>query len=109
MFKKLAILIIVLLLLAGVGLWWIISSGGFSARQQPTALEAALARTARGMAIPSSAKETKNPVPLTQELMQEARRHFASEDAQELGLCSKARNGFGVIARARAQSFFDER
>ena len=40
-----------------------------------------MARTARGMAIPSSAKETKNPVPLTPELMQEARRHFADHCA----------------------------
>ncbi len=81
MLKKLAILVLVLIVLAGVGLWWIFSSGGFSARQQPTALEAILARMARGMAIPSSAKETKNPVPLTPELMQEARRHFADHCA----------------------------
>lgn len=79
--KKVAILVLVLLLLAGVGLWWIVSSGGFSARQQPTALEASLARAARGMAIPSSAKETKNPVLLTPDLMQEARRHFADHCA----------------------------
>lgn len=81
MFKKLAILILILVVLAGIGLWWLVSSGGFSARQQPTALEAALARTARGMAIPSEAKQTKNPVTLTPELMQEARRHFADHCA----------------------------
>ena len=77
MFKKLGILLLVLLLLGGIGLWWISSARGFSARQEPSSLEVTLARAARGMAMPSDAKETKNPIPLTPELMQEARRHFA--------------------------------
>jgi mono/diheme cytochrome c family protein len=81
MFKKLAILVLVLLLLAGIGLWWVKSAGGFSARQQPTRVEVSLAQAARAMSIPSDAKEMKNPVALTPELMQEARRHFADHCA----------------------------
>src|SRR5437016_1627360 len=77
MFKKLGILLLVLLLLSGIGLWWISSARGFSARQQPTSLEVTLARAARGMAVPVDDREMKNPLPLTPELMQEARRHFA--------------------------------
>jgi mono/diheme cytochrome c family protein len=77
MVKKLRILLVVVLLLGGLGFWWIRSARGFSAREQPTSLEATLARAARGMAIPAEAREMKNPVPLTPELMDEARRHFA--------------------------------
>jgi mono/diheme cytochrome c family protein len=77
MVKKLGILLLVLLVLGGIGFWWIGSARGFSARQQPTSLEVTLARAARGMAIPADAREMKNPLPLTPELMQEARRHFA--------------------------------
>ncbi len=77
MVKKLRVLLVVILVLAVVGLWWIKTSGGFSAREQPTWLESTLARSARGMAIPAEAKEKKNPVALTSELMTEARHHFA--------------------------------
>jgi mono/diheme cytochrome c family protein len=77
MVKKLRILLVVILVLGVIGLWWIKTARGFSAREQPTWVEATLARTARAMAIPAEAKDMKNPVPLTPELMEEARHHFA--------------------------------
>ncbi len=54
---------------------------GFSTRDQPSALETALARTARDWAIPASAKAAKNPFPSTAENLSEGREHFADHCA----------------------------
>jgi mono/diheme cytochrome c family protein len=79
--KKIRILVLVLLIFGVIGFFWLRSARGFSAREQPTWMEATLARTSRGMAMPSEAKDMKNPVALTPELMDEARRHFADHCA----------------------------
>lgn len=54
---------------------------GFSARDQPTALEVALARSMRLLAMPRAARTTKNPVPLSDEVLSEGRAHFADHCA----------------------------
>ncbi len=54
---------------------------GLSARAQPSALEAAIARNARKMAIPANAHNTKNPIPDSPEVQREARLHFADHCA----------------------------
>lgn len=54
---------------------------GLSARAKPSALEAAIARTARKMASPADAREQKNPIPDSPEAQQEARLHFADHCA----------------------------
>jgi mono/diheme cytochrome c family protein len=79
--KKLIILGLTVVILAGGGLLWIKSAEGFSARQEPMRLEALLARNTRHLAIPSASRNLKNPVPLTPDLMVEARRHFADHCA----------------------------
>jgi mono/diheme cytochrome c family protein len=63
---------------------------GFSARDQPSALETYVARTARSMAVPSRAKSEKNPFTASSELMSEGRAHFADHCA----ICH-ANNGSG--------------
>lgn len=63
---------------------------GFSARDQPSALETFVARTARRLAVPSTAKNEKNPFTASPELMTEARAHFADHCA----ICH-ANNGSG--------------
>jgi len=63
---------------------------GFSARDQPSALERYVARTARRLAVPSGAKSEKNPFTASPELMAEARAHFADHCA----VCH-ANNGSG--------------
>jgi mono/diheme cytochrome c family protein len=79
--KKIRILVLVLLIFGVIGFFWLRSARGFSAREQPTWMEATLARTSRGMAMPAESKDMKNPVALTPELMDEARRHFADHCA----------------------------
>jgi mono/diheme cytochrome c family protein len=54
---------------------------GLSARATPSALETAIARTARKMAAPSGARNTTNPVPDSPEVQREARLHFADHCA----------------------------
>jgi mono/diheme cytochrome c family protein len=63
---------------------------GFSARDQPSAPETYFARTARRLAVPSKAKNEKNPFAESPELMAEARAHFADHCA----ICH-ANNGSG--------------
>ena len=63
---------------------------GFSARDQPSAPETYVARTARRLAVPSNAKNEKNPFTPSPELMAEARAHFADHCA----ICH-ANNGSG--------------
>ncbi|MGH9690253.1 MAG: c-type cytochrome [Candidatus Acidiferrales bacterium] len=56
---------------------------GFSAREQPSHLERAIARTVRNLAIPSSARSEENPWKGldTPENLKEAREHFADHCA----------------------------
>jgi mono/diheme cytochrome c family protein len=54
---------------------------GLSAHAAPSALETAIARTARKMAAPSGAHNTKNPLPDSPEVQREARLHFADHCA----------------------------
>jgi mono/diheme cytochrome c family protein len=54
---------------------------GISARDQPTALEAFVARQMRDLAVPRSARQARNPVPATADVLAEARAHFADHCA----------------------------
>jgi mono/diheme cytochrome c family protein len=55
--------------------------GGLSARANPSALEIAMAREVRHMAIPKSARKLQNPVTDTPENLRDARLHFADHCA----------------------------
>src|SRR5713101_6358461 len=54
---------------------------GFSARDQPTAIEAFVARRLRHLAVPRSARQAKNPIPATPDVLAAARAHFADHCA----------------------------
>jgi mono/diheme cytochrome c family protein len=54
---------------------------GVSARDEPTALEVAMARRLRHLAIPRAARETKNPVASSPRVLGEGRSHFADHCA----------------------------
>ena len=54
---------------------------GLSARAKPSALETAIARSARKMAAPAGAHNTKNPIADSPEVQREARLHFADHCA----------------------------
>lgn len=66
--------------IAAVG-WVLFLRGGISARPDPLRLEAGLARRARSLLIPSSARDLRNPLPATPEVVAEGRAHFADHCA----------------------------
>jgi hypothetical protein len=68
-------------LIAGVALLARTLSYGLSARDEPTRIEHVLARAMRHYATPSDLRSRKNPVPLTPEVLAEARAHFADHCA----------------------------
>jgi mono/diheme cytochrome c family protein len=59
--------------------WW--TFDGFSARSQPSAVERGIARAVRRLAIPTRAREARNPVAFSAEVWEESRVHFADHCA----------------------------
>ncbi len=78
---RLILAVIGLVLLVVIIVGWIEVQNGFSARDNPTALEVFVARKVRMMAIPSDAKNQKTPYAATAEILTDARRHFADHCA----------------------------
>ena len=60
---------------------WLVMGRGFSTREQPTTVEVFLARGLRSLATPREAKNRKNPVALSSEVLSEAMAHFADHCA----------------------------
>jgi mono/diheme cytochrome c family protein len=84
MLKTLSRMLIAVLALAGAialaaGLSLI--RGGISAKATPGGFETAAARHIRALAIPRSARDMPNPVPLTPQVLAEGREHFADHCA----------------------------
>jgi mono/diheme cytochrome c family protein len=75
---------------------------GISARTRPTRAEAVLARGLRHFAVPSAARNRKNPVPETAEGLSEARRHFADHCASCHGNDGKGETEIGQNLYPRA-------
>jgi cytochrome c5 len=63
------------------GEFYIHNAQGFSAREQPGAMETGIARWARSAAIPSDAKSLANPVANSPEVLADARAHWADHCA----------------------------
>lgn len=54
---------------------------GFSARDEPSSVEAFMARTMRNLAVPAKARDMRNPVPSSPEAIREGMAHFADHCA----------------------------
>lgn len=78
---EVAFLALLALVVAAVIIGAVAIHHGFSARDQPTVLEAFVARTARRLATPASMKNARNPFTATPEMLSEARAHFADHCA----------------------------
>jgi len=68
---------------------------GVSARDEPTFIEAFVARRLRHLAVPRRMREEKNPVPLTAEVLAECRGHFADHCASCHGNDGRGRTQIG--------------
>src|SRR6266702_8977047 len=76
---KYLVLLLVVIRFAATG--WYFLSRGFSARTQPSLAETFVARRLRHLAIPRLAREAKNLVPASPEVLAEAMAHFADHCA----------------------------
>ena len=72
---------LLLLVVLAVGMLAYIRLHGFSARDEPGAAEAFVARRLRSFAMPSGARELVNPVALSPEVLRGAMEHFADHCA----------------------------
>lgn len=68
---------------------------GISARGQPTGIEATIARRLRHLAIPRGARDLKNPVPASPEVLRDAMAHFADHCASCHGNDGKGQTAIG--------------
>jgi mono/diheme cytochrome c family protein len=70
---------------AGVGgavaFGWVTIRRGFSARDNPSAIEVLVTKTVRKLSIPASERDARNPFAPTAEALSEARAHFADHCA----------------------------
>jgi mono/diheme cytochrome c family protein len=78
---KLVSVLVVVAIIVGVSSAWLIVGRGFSAKAEPTFLEAFVARRVRSLATPRSDRDTNNPVMSSPEVLSEAMAHFADHCA----------------------------
>jgi mono/diheme cytochrome c family protein len=72
--------VVTAVILAGIGFAYL-KSTGLSTRGEPGRIETALARAARSMAIPSSARALQNPISLSSDVIAEGMAHYADHCA----------------------------
>ncbi len=112
---KVGLLLFAMVALGGVLAFSMVLRHGFSARDEPTAVEAFFARRVRHLAVPRAAREMTNPVKLNEELLSEARAHFADHCASCHGNNGRGQTTIGQslyprapdMASAKTQSLSD--
>jgi mono/diheme cytochrome c family protein len=78
--SKVAPWVLLVVIVAGIDVA-ILVRRGFSTKDQPSAFETSIARAARDLSIPGSAKAMKNPYPATAENVHSGLEHFADHCA----------------------------
>ena len=68
---------------------------GFSALDEPSAVEAVMARTMRRLSVPSDLRDRRNPFAATPEILREGREHFADHCATCHGNDGRGQTAFG--------------
>jgi mono/diheme cytochrome c family protein len=95
-FLRAAVVLILIVAAAGGVVAYSIARRGLSARAEPTAAEAYIARTMRQLATPAAVRTTKNPVTASEAVLAEGLEHFADHCAT-----CHANNGSGDTAIGR--------
>jgi mono/diheme cytochrome c family protein len=95
-----AVLVIAMLVVVGnVAMLWLLLQSNFSAREEPMELEVMIARQLRHLAMPKEQKQMANPVPASEEVLVEARVHFADH-------CATCHGNDGKGATQICQNFY---
>lgn len=79
--SKVILGIIAVVVIVGIVAFASMIRRGFSAHEEPSRVEAVMARAMRHWAVPSDLRDMKNPLPLTPEIVAEGRAHFADHCA----------------------------
>ncbi len=73
--------VLVVLAAAAAAALWYVRASNLSALAQPHPVEARLARAVRRFAVPTAVQEQRNPIPLTSDVVDAGRAHFADHCA----------------------------
>ena len=92
---KLTLIVLGILALLGGSLFWSLLRRGFSAHDEPTRVEAWAARSMRHWATPADLRGESNPLPLTPQVLGEARAHWADHCASCHGNDGKGKTVIG--------------
>src|ERR1700736_4481931 len=77
-----AMVLVIAAMIVGIGTYSAhLIEYGLSARDKPSSVETSLARRLRRWAIPAKAKNLKNPMPATTEMLGQGRNHWADHCA----------------------------
>ena len=79
--RTLIVALLLIVLSGGIAFGLRMIRRGFSARDNPSAMETYVAKMARKLSIPASERGAKNPFSPTPEILSEARAHFADHCA----------------------------
>lgn len=90
------LLLLALGVLVGAGVVLYVMRVGLSAREEPGAVETFVARTVRDLAVARRARDLRNPVPRSDDVLAEGRAHFADHCAS-----CHANNGTGDTEMGR--------
>lgn len=79
--KRIALIIVVIVIFAIAIACIAMLRSGLSARAEPTRTEAMMARAMRHWAVPAKLRDARNPIPLTTAVLAAGREHFADHCA----------------------------
>ena len=95
--RRTNVFLALMVLVAIAGAWGLLRTlrYGFSARDEPTRLEAFLARAMRHYSVPADLRDKKNPLPASAETLAAGRAHFADHCASCHGNDGKGQTDIG--------------
>lgn len=99
---KIALLVLVVLALSGGLLLWSTVRRGFSTHDEPSWMEVRIARSLRHWSTPADLRDARNLLPLTPQVMVEARAHWADHCASCHGNDGKGKTAIGENLYPRA-------
>lgn len=100
--RRVIAVVIVVIVIVGIAAVANLLVYGVSARDEPTHVEVALARTLRHFAVPAKLRSAKNPIAMTPAALEEAREHFADHCAQCHGNDGRGQTEMGRSLYPRA-------
>jgi cytochrome c553 len=106
---KIVVIILIVILVLACAAFTIVIQRGLSSREEPTLMEEAIARSVRHYATPTSMRRARNPMPLTGDVLAEARGHWAEHCAMCHGNDGRGQTTIGRNLYPKAPDMRSER